>query len=327
MNLHTLKLNFHDHLAKVMAALPSARAAAFADCFAPDVVLNAFHPVNTVRGKQAIIKTVLQPLWNAFPDLERCDDTILTGHFKDADWTVAYGHWIGTFAKPWLGIAPTCGAVSLRFGEYMRWQDGKVVEVFWIVDMLDLMRQAKCFPRRLTPPRGLTDRVPAPPRGLGVSLQARDDFDAMQSLKLVEAMITGLMSYDQKTLESMGMERFWHPEMMWYGPGGIGTSRALIGFQDVHQRAFLNAFPDRIGGDHKCRVGDGVFVASTGWPSVRASHRAPWLGAAATNDRISMRVMDLWRREDHLLRENWVMIDQLELLLQMGVDVLGRNAD
>jgi predicted ester cyclase len=326
MNLHTLKLDFHSHLATVMAASPATRASTFADCFAPDVVLNAFHPVNTVRGKAAVLKTVLQPMWEAFPDLERCDDTILTGHFKDGDWTVAYGHWVGTFTKPWLSIPPTCGAVSLRFGEYMRWHEGKVIEIFWIVDLLDLMRQAKCFPRSVTPPRGLTDRVPAPPQGLGISLEARTESDAMQSLKLVEAMIAGLMSYDQKTLESMGMERFWHPEMMWYGPGGIGTSRALKGFQDVHQRAFLNAFPDRIGGDHKCRVGDGVFVASTGWPSVRATHRAPWLGAPATNGRISMRVMDLWRREDNLLRENWVMIDQLELLLQMGVDVLGERS-
>lgn len=34
-----------------------------------------------------------------------------------------------------------------------------------------------------------------------------------------------------------------------------------------------------------------------------------------------MRVMDLWRREDTLLAENWVFIDLPELVLQFDVDL------
>jgi hypothetical protein len=37
-----------------------------------------------------------------------------------------------------------------------------------------------------------------------------------------------------------------------------------------------------------------------------------------------MRVMDLWRAEDGKLVENWVYIDLLNLLLQIGVDVYER---
>ena len=37
-----------------------------------------------------------------------------------------------------------------------------------------------------------------------------------------------------------------------------------------------------------------------------------------------MRVMDFWRREGDLLRENWVFIDQLDLLLQMDFDVMAK---
>ncbi len=326
MNLHQLKLDFHARLVQINAMPPAARARAFAALFATDTVMNGFHPVNTVSGSAALLEKVFNPLWKAFPDLERCDDTILAGRFNGGDWTVAYGHWVGTFEQAWLNVPPTAGAIALRYGEYLRWHEGKVVESYWMIDMLDFMRQAKCYPRALTPPRGLTDRVPPPPNGAGVSQAAQSDEASQASLRCVEAMIAGLMSYDQKTLESMGMERFWHPEMMWYGPGGIGTSRRLKGFQDVHQRAFLNAFPDRVGGDHKCRIGDGHFVASTGWPSVRATHRASWLGAPATHGRIGMRVMDLWRRDGALLRENWVFIDQLDLLLQMGLDVLPQPA-
>jgi hypothetical protein len=34
-----------------------------------------------------------------------------------------------------------------------------------------------------------------------------------------------------------------------------------------------------------------------------------------------MRVMDWWRREDNMLKENWVFIDKLDLLEQLGINV------
>ena len=142
--------------------------------------------------------------------------------------------------------------------------------------------------------------------------------------RLVEAMIAGLGQFDGHALETMGMERFWHPKMMWYGPGGIGANRGIAGFQDYHQRPFLVAFPDRKGGNHKCRLGDGAFFATTGWPSVTATHAGPYLGAPATNRRIGMRVMDWWRRDDAMLRENWVFIDIPDLFLQFGVDLFAQ---
>jgi hypothetical protein len=37
-----------------------------------------------------------------------------------------------------------------------------------------------------------------------------------------------------------------------------------------------------------------------------------------------MRVMDFWRREGDRLDENWVMIDLIDLLAQMGLDVFAR---
>jgi hypothetical protein len=37
-----------------------------------------------------------------------------------------------------------------------------------------------------------------------------------------------------------------------------------------------------------------------------------------------MRVMDVWRREGDLLAENWVFIDMIDLLDQLGVDVFER---
>jgi hypothetical protein len=48
------------------------------------------------------------------------------------------------------------------------------------------------------------------------------------------------------------------------------------------------------------------------------------LGVAPTNKRIGMRVMDFWRRDGDRFRENWVFIDMVDLLLQMGVDLFAR---
>jgi hypothetical protein len=144
------------------------------------------------------------------------------------------------------------------------------------------------------------------------------------SLALVEGMIGGLMRYDKRDLKSMGMRAHWREDMMWYGPGGIGTSRGIGGFERHHQKPFLHAFPDRKGGNHRARIAEANFVASTGWPSVRATHRGDYLGVKASNNPIQMRVMDWWQCEDGLLAENWVFIDLPHLMLQMGVDLMAR---
>ena len=48
---------------------------------------------------------------------------------------------------------------------------------------------------------------------------------------------------------------------------------------------------------------------------------AGWLGLPATNVLLELCVMDIWRRDDNLLRENWVAIDIIHMLRQMGLDV------
>lgn len=49
-----------------------------------------------------------------------------------------------------------------------------------------------------------------------------------------------------------------------------------------------------------------------------------WLGLAPTGKNIELRVMDIWRREGDLLKENWVAIDIVHILLQLGYDVFGQ---
>jgi hypothetical protein len=142
-------------------------------------------------------------------------------------------------------------------------------------------------------------------------------------------------------LLTMPQKDHWHPKMMWYGPSGIGTTRGLQGFVDYHQLPFRKALPKRKGGSqwdeisglkakpgggHYIRVGDGAYSVTGGWPSVFANHvGGEFLGLGPTGRAVTMRVMDFYLHHEGLIRENWVPLDVLDLLLQMGVDVLGRT--
>jgi predicted ester cyclase len=291
--------------------------------YAPDVDWHGPHPINDLTGADALWQHFWQPLLCSFPDLERRTDMLLAGHFAGGDWMATTGHFVGRFANDWLGIPATRRPVWIRYGWFDRIVSDRVVESYVILDIPGVMMQAGVWP--LSRSLGIEMTSPSPVTHDGVRLDRLDEEASTKSLALVEAMIAGLMSYDGKSLASMGMRRFWTPDFHWYGPAGIGTMRGHEDYERGHQGPFLKAFPDRVGGNHKCRIGDGAYVASTGWPSLRATHLGGgWLGLAPTGRRISMRIMDFWRREEGLLAENWVFIDLVELLLQMDVDVFGR---
>ena len=140
-------------------------------------------------------------------------------------------------------------------------------------------------------------------------------------------MIGGLMKFDG-SLKTMNMRDFFAQDFWWFGPAPIGTFRGFPDYERGHATPFLTAFPDRVGGNHRARFGDGDFVASTGWPSITATHRGSgWLGLDASDCAITMRVMDFWRAESGLLVENWVMIDIPDLLMQLGIDVFAMVKD
>ena len=284
------------------------------------------HPVERLAGPTDIAEKLYHPLSTAFPDLERRTDIFFGGRWDgppqggEGWWCTAAGHYLGTFRHDWLGIPATGEPATLRFGEFYRWHEGRITEARVLLDVVDLARQAGV--RLLPPSRGIEILVPGPQPHDGLLLAPTDPVSGDESMRRVLAMVAGLFSFDGRNLDSMGMERFWHPNMMWYGPCGIGTSRGVGGFQRHHQGPFLRAFPDRVGAGHRARIAEGPFVASTGWPSVRATHRGEYLGVPASDRAIGMRVMDWWRRDGEWLTENWVLIDLPHLMLQMGADLM-----
>lgn len=328
---------------QLLQQLPGPGAAAALQAhLTPGAVWTVSHPLNETVGPAAINERFYGPLRAAMPDIERRSDIFMggawvspavgeVGHAPPALggegwWCSTIGHYMGTLKQPWLGIPATGDTVTLRFGEFYRWAPGvagsagRITEARILLDIVDLARQAGVA--LLPPSSGLDFMVPGPQPHNGLMLGAMDPAEGALSMQLTLKMFKGLADFDGKTLASMGMERFWHPNMMWYGPCGIGTSRAVSGFQRHHQAPFLHAFPDRRGAGHRCRIAEGPFVASTGWPSVQATHTGDYLGVPAVHRPIGMRVMDHWRLQGPWLAENWVLIDLPHLMLQMDVDLL-----
>ncbi len=288
---------------------------------APDHILDACRPVDRGQSAAFVASALLNPLAQAIPNYEVRADIAMRGSFKGGDWTAASGHLCGVLAAPLFGIPASGRVVYLRFGCFQRWAGGQVTESIVLLDLPALMIQVGVWP--LAAPLGPDLMAPPPIGGAAIWPQG----DGAASLAIVEGMIGGLMKFDG-SLKKMNMRAFFAEDFWWFGPAPIGTFRGFADYERGHATPFLTAFPDRVGGNHRARFGDGDFVASTGWPSITATHKGGgWLGVAATDRAITMRVMDFWRADSGMLTENWVMIDIPDLLNQLGIDVFAALAD
>jgi predicted ester cyclase len=319
----TNKERIHEFSKDIHDATPESIAAVIGEYYADDVDWHGPHPVNELGGVAAVAEGYWKPLLYSFPDVEKNDYILFGGEYEGSEWVVATGNLVGTFENDWFGIPATGHATWLRYGAFHEFEDGDIVQTRLFIDVLDAIRQAGYT---LVPALAPEVVIPGPATQDGIILGESDANESEQTMALVEEMLfNGLNTFEEKGLENMGMERYWHEDFMWYGPAGIGTTRGIDGFQAYHQAPFLEAFPDRRGGNHVARFAEGKYCASTGWPSVEATHTGSgWLGLPATDDPVEMRVMDVWRREGDKLAENWVFIDMLDLLLQMGIDVFER---
>lgn len=312
----------HQGLAKALQAPATQMPEILADIYHADAHWSASHPINDLREVSAIVDT-LRTLRESFPDIQRRDDIVVGGPDGATDYVGIMGHYQATFMNDWLGIPASSGVVHIRYGELHRFEDGKIARSYVLIDLLDLMRQAGTWP--IAPSLGTEGRWPGPETQDGLRLADNAVDEGRNSVNIMQKMHQGLLDFDGLSIASMNYAQYLAEHFMWYGPSGIGTTRGLRGFQTHHQIPFLTAFPDRdLGGEYIC-FGDGPFAATGGWPAMGATHTGPnWLGLAPTQKRITLRVMDFYRVQDGLIYENWVPIDILHILEQLGVDVFSR---
>ena len=339
-----LKRQLYAGLAELAEAGIEETSSVLARLASADCSWRMSHPLNELASTGSALERVWLPLKKALPDLERRDLIFVGGVFEGRSYVAAVGHYCGTFRHPWLGIPATGRPVFLRYGEVYEIRDGRIVEANCLWDVLDFMRQTGFWP--IAPSLGTEGTWHGPITRDGIVLHNTDGAQSAVSLAQTLAMHKTLGDYNdhggegRQGLFDMPQKLHWHPKMMWYGPSGIGTTRGLQGFVDYHQLPFRLAFPNRkggsqwdeiaaekkrLGGGHYIHIGDGPFSVTGGWPSVFAVHSGgSFLGVGATGKVITMRVMDFYLHHEGLIRENWVPIDMLDILMQMGVDVFDR---
>ena len=304
---------------------PAGVQAALSQAFLKDAPVHLAYPFEDLDGAEGLYAQAFVPLHKAIPDLERRDTIVMAGTSpRDNDWVGCCGYYTGTFAAPWLDIPPTGHKVAMRFHEFFRVEDGRVVEMQALWDIPEMMMQAGAWP--MAPSLGREWHVPGPATQDGIVPAPHNAERSEASRKLVSDMLAALGNYATGGVEAMRLGDYWHPRFSWYGPSGIGTGRGLSGFRDWHQIPFLNAMPDRVGTLGKGDLfGDGDYVGFTAWPGMRATITGDgWLGIAPSGQKITMRSLDFWRRENGLIRENWVLVDILDVFRQIGVDVFAR---
>ncbi|AUH34259.1 ester cyclase [Paracoccus tegillarcae] len=340
INKHLLR----DGLNRLAEATPAALPGILDGLYAKDAEWRGAHPLNEMRGTAALAEQVWLPLLSSFPDLERRDVILVGGRYEGRDYVAMVGHYCGTFRHDWLTIPATGRPVYIRYGEVHEVRDGKIIQSNCLWDILDVIRQAGFWP--LAPSLGTEGMWPGPITSDGIVLTPQAAEHSAASIEQTLAMHGTLGAYNDQGasgrdgLLNMPQKQHWHPKMMWYGPSGIGTTRGLQGFVDYHQLPFRTAFPnrkgggqwdeigalkDQHGGGHYIRIGDGPYSVTGGWPSVFAMHNGGgFLGLGPTGRPVTMRVMDFYLHHQGLIRENWVPLDVLDLLMQMGVDVFAR---
>ena len=302
--------------------------AALQATFTTDARVCLAHPFGNLQDPEQLYDKVYAPLHAAFPDLERRDYIVISGHTEQDDqWIGCAGCYIGTFANHWLDIPSTGHIAHMRFHEFYRIQNNHVVEVQALWDIPELMMQAKAWP--MTPGLGREWNVPGPATQDALKTDPYDATRSARSRDHILDMLAAMIRYPSEGgPEVMELEKFWHPRFNWYGPAGIGSGRGIAGFRRWHQIPFLNAMPDRGMRDDQVNFhffADSNYVAVTGWPNmIQTISHDGWLGIAPTNSTIQMKSLDFWRLENQKIRENWVLVDLLDVYNQIGVDVFGR---
>ena len=137
---------------------------------------------------------------------------------------------------------------------------------------------------------------------------------AKYNLELIRKLYVALNAQDFDA-----QDEFWHDDMIWHGPPGFGDIHGLNAFKYEVLQPFYKAFPDYHVKDD-IQVANGDWVSATGF--LTGHHKGEWMGIPATGRPVRMQYSDFWLIRDGKISENWVMVDELDVLRQLGVDPL-----
>ncbi|MEZ5751772.1 MAG: ester cyclase [Paracoccaceae bacterium] len=312
-----LVLAFHSALD---AARPGAEGDVLAQFCTPLLRWRGYLPFGELSGTDSVAARFWAPLRRALTRLRRRPDIFFAGRNEidgfQSVWVVSMGHLYGLFDQPWLGIAPTGKMAFLRYAEFHRVQDGRIVETAMYFDIPHLMIQAGLTPFAGQRGAHLVQPGPATHDGLLTGPQPAAEGEA--TLALINRMISDLGQWRGALPLEEELRRTWDEDMIWWGPAGIGATCTIERYAQQHSGPFRAAFSERSGTGHVARLAEGHFGGFFGWPNFNAVHSGSYLGIEPTGKRCNFTVIDIYRRSGDRLAENWVFIDIPAFLEQIG---------
>ncbi|MEM7268634.1 MAG: ester cyclase [Pseudomonadota bacterium] len=303
------------------------------DMVADEIVWDGQKPMPRLTSRVALEAQWLTLFRAAFPNVERQFHILMAGASSGRadggpdgrDWVGATGYLNGVAAAEVMGIPPAETPLRLRWGEFLRIEDGRIAEIQMQIDLMDWFEQ---IGRPVLPAYQGAPRVwPAPTAFDGVLTGDADEDETAQTLELGRGLLFGgLNVFDESDLVSMGMATFFHPNLKWYGPAGIGACLSLKEFEDFHQRPWLDSFPDRKVQDLPSLFAEGRLLAASGPAAVKGTHGgAPFRSSGPGRGQpLEFSGLDFWLRTHGQFTENWVFVDFVHLFDQMGVDLMAR---
>ena len=315
--------------ADLASATPDTVATALEVYVSQDWLWRGMHPFHEQRGPKAVAGVFWAPLMRALRPLQRRPDIFIAGRNEidgfHSTWVVQMGHLMGLFDQPFLGIRPTGRIAMLRFVEFNRVVEDRIVETAMFFDIPHLMIQAGQNP--FPPQTGAHLVQPGPMTHAGLNYDPRDPAEGTATLAAINAMLNNPGEKFNDPDEASRLARVWHDDMIWWGPAGIGATYTIERYIRQHCMPFDDALSEgyRFNG-HIARLAEGSFGGFFGWANLTLKNAGGYLGMTAGPGPADMRVVDMYRAQDGRLAENWVFIDILHYLSMQGLDVLGRMA-
>ncbi|MEM6898850.1 MAG: nuclear transport factor 2 family protein [Pseudomonadota bacterium] len=321
-----------EHTEKFDAASVDALLTEGCGALSDHFMWRSMHPFYVLNGAAEVVDRFWRPLRTALAYLQRREDIFFAG-LNDVDdgasvWTCSMGHFIGLFDQDWLNIPKTGRIAHLRYAEFMRVADGKIVESALFFDLIGLMHQAGVYP--LPPMTGEYFMYPGPRTHDGLILNSRPETETAETMAVINHMIADLSSINHLTSEKCPpdlLRRTWQEDIIWYGPCGIGASYTIERYQEQHQYPFRLNLADKTYHGHVARFAEGHYGGFFGWANLSNRNIGGFLGLPEAVGSSEMRIVDIYRREGDKLAENWVIIDLPYYLKQQGLDVLERLAE
>ncbi|MBT8142673.1 MAG: SnoaL-like domain-containing protein [Gammaproteobacteria bacterium] len=292
-----------------------------------DVLWHGPHPLNDIRGQAGVYINFWKPFCRSFPDFERYNDILCAGVYKGDHWVSTMGHFAATFKEDWLGIPASGKLLTIRVGEFVKMQDNKIKEMYVLVDLLDVMRQVNLWP--LQESYGVEGWWPKPHSYNGLVVRAQEHTETRKTSKLVTNWLDETRHFDSTVanIDLLRHKEYFHPNVQHYISSGFGASRGIDGLKDSFQNPLFTGLSQRKLNNHHTQFADGLFMGACGWECIKGIHSGELLGVEATDKPVKIRMMEWWRRSGDVIRESWIMLDTVDLLMQLGIDEFAKMHD